>query len=343
MRALVKTCTKPGLTMQDIPEPSMGPDDVKIKINKTAICGTDLHIYRSDPWPLNDMPLPLNTGHEFVGEIIEVGPHVTNFKIGDRVSGEGHIVCEFCRNCRAGRKHMCLKTLGVGVTRPGAFAEFLVIPASNAYHIPDNISDDLASILDPLGNAVHTALAFDIISENVLITGAGPIGIMGGIIANFVGARSVVITDVNDERLALAKSMGLENTVNPNKTNLKDVMDNLNMEEGFDVGFEMSGNGTAMNDMIDALNNNGKISLLGISAENYSLDWNKIVLKGLTIKGIYGRLMYETWHKMVGLLQRGLPVAPIITDTFPAADFEKGFTKMQKGQCGKVILDWMVL
>lgn len=340
MKTLSKLHAKPGIWMTDAPLPECGHNDVVIKIRKTAICGTDMHIYQWDDWAQNTIPVPMTVGHEFVGEIVEIGPEVTGFKIGDRVSGEGHITCGHCRNCRAGRRHLCRSTQGVGVNRSGAFAEYLVIPGSNAFKIPDTISDDLAAIFDPFGNAVHTALSFDLIGEDVLITGAGPIGAMAAAIAKHVGARNVVITDVNDFRLDLAKKMGATRTVNVSRESLTDVMADLGMHEGFDVGLEMSGNDMAFRSMLTSMNHGGKIAMLGIPGKDTLIDWNQVIFKGLVIKGIYGREMYETWYKMVAMLQSGLDISPIITHHFSVTDFQQGFDTMGSGQSGKVILDW---
>ncbi|PYF79236.1 L-threonine 3-dehydrogenase [Marinomonas alcarazii] len=340
MKTLAKLHAEKGIWMTDVPRPECGHNDVVIKISKTAICGTDMHIYQWDDWAQNTIPVPMTVGHEFVGVITEIGPEVSGFKIGDRVSGEGHITCGHCRNCRAGRRHLCRRTLGVGVNRTGAFAEYLVIPASNAFKIPDNISDDMAAIFDPFGNATHTALSFDLIGEDVLITGAGPIGAMAAAIAKHVGARNVVITDVNDFRLDLAKKMGATRTVNASRESLKDVMSEIDMHEGFDVGLEMSGNDTAFRSMLECMNHGGKIAMLGIPGKDTLIDWNQVIFKGLIIKGIYGREMYETWYKMVAMLQSGLDISPIITHRFDIDDFQQGFGTMESGKSGKVILDW---
>ncbi|MGR0279444.1 L-threonine 3-dehydrogenase [Marinomonas dokdonensis] len=340
MKTLAKTHSQPGIWMTEAEAPECGHNDVVIKIRKTAICGTDMHIYHWDDWAQKTIPVPMAVGHEFVGEIAQIGPEVSGFEIGDRVSGEGHITCGHCRNCRAGRRHLCRETIGVGVNRSGAFSEYLVIPASNAFKIPDDVSDDMAAIFDPFGNAAHTALSFDLIGEDVLITGAGPIGAMAAAIAKHVGARNVVITDVNDYRLALAKSMGATRTVNVQTESLKDVMTELNMHEGFDVGLEMSGNAMAFESMLENMNHGGKIAMLGIPSKDTSIDWNQVIFKGLIIKGIYGREMYETWYKMVAMLQSGLDISPIITHHFSVDDFQQGFDTMASGQSGKVILDW---
>jgi threonine 3-dehydrogenase len=340
MRSLMKKERKIGLTMEEVPVPEIGPNDLLIKIKKTAICGTDLHIYNWDAWAQKTVPVPMVTGHEFVGTVAAMGSAVTDYKIGDRVSGEGHITCGHCRNCRAGTQHLCRNTVGVGVTRQGCFAEYLSLPAGNAYKVPANISDDVAAMFDPYGNAVHTALSFDLVGEDVLITGAGPIGIMAVAICKHVGARHVVITDINEYRLDLARKMGATVAVNPNQKDLKTVMKDLDMHEGFDVGLEMSGNAHAFRSMIDAMNHGGKISLLGIFSGEVAIDWSQVIFKGLRIKGIYGREMFETWYKMTAMLQSGLDVAPVITHRFDVKDYEKGFAVMQEGLSGKVILNW---
>ncbi len=340
MKSLVKAKAEKGIWLQDTPEPEVGHNDLLIKIRKTAICGTDMHIYNWDEWSQKTIPVPMVVGHEYVGEVVGMGQEVKGFEVGDRVSGEGHITCGHCRNCRAGRVHLCRNTEGVGVNRPGAFAEYLVIPAFNAFKIPDNISDDLASIFDPFGNAVHTALSFDLVGEDVLITGAGPIGIMAAAVAKHVGARHVVVTDINPYRLELAKKMGATRAVDVSKDDLKDVMNELGMTEGFDVGLEMSGVPVAFRDMLNKMNHGGKIAMLGIPPQDVAIDWNQVIFKGLVIKGIYGREMFETWYKMASLLQSGLDLSPIITHTFSIDDFQKGFDTMGSGHSGKVILDW---
>ena len=340
MKSLVKAKAEKGIWLQDTPKPEVGHNDLLIKIRKTAICGTDMHIYNWDEWSQNTIPVPMVVGHEYVGEVVGMGQEVKGFNVGDRVSGEGHITCGHCRNCRAGRVHLCRNTEGVGVNRPGAFAEYLVIPAFNAFKIPDNISDDLASIFDPFGNAVHTALSFDLVGEDVLITGAGPIGIMAAAVAKHVGARHVVVTDINPYRLELAKKMGATRAVDVSKEYLKDVMNELGMTEGFDVGLEMSGVPVAFRDMLNKMNHGGKIAMLGIPPQDVAIDWNQVIFKGLVIKGIYGREMFETWYKMASLLQSGLDLSPIITHTFSVDDFQKGFDTMGSGHSGKVILDW---
>jgi len=340
MKALAKLQAAPGLSMTDVPMPEVGHNDLLIKIRKTAICGTDIHIWNWDDWAQKTIPVPMHVGHEYVGVVAGMGSEVQGFKIGQRVSGEGHITCGYCRNCRAGRRHLCRNTTGVGVNREGSFAEYLVIPAFNAFPIPDDISDDLASIFDPFGNAVHTALSFNLVGEDVLITGAGPIGIMAVAIARHVGARHVVITDVNDYRLELAQKMGATRAVNVARQDLKAVMQELHMTEGFDVGLEMSGNPQAFRQMLEVMNHGGKLALLGIPPANTAIDWNQVIFKGLEIKGIYGREMFETWYKMVALIQSGLDISPIITHHFKVDDFEQGFAAMLSGQSGKVILDW---
>ncbi|HHR6039041.1 TPA: L-threonine 3-dehydrogenase [Providencia alcalifaciens] len=340
MKALSKLKAEPGIWMTDVPKPELGHNDVMIKIRKTAICGTDVHIYNWDEWSQKTIPVPMVVGHEYIGEIVEIGQEVKGFKIGDRVSGEGHITCGHCRNCRGGRTHLCRNTIGVGVNRPGCFAEYLVIPAFNAFKIPDNIPDEIASIFDPFGNAVHTALSFDLVGEDVLVSGAGPIGIMAAAVCRHVGARHVVITDVNDYRLELAKKMGVTRAVNVGRENLKDVMNELGMKEGFDVALEVSGAPAAFQTMLDTMNHGGRIALLGIPPASMATDWSQVIFKGLFIKGIYGREMFETWYKMATLVQSGLDLSPIITHEFSIDDFQKGFDVMRSGQSGKVILNW---
>ena len=341
MKALVKAERAEGITIvRDAPIPEPGVHDVRIKIRKTAICGTDVHIYNWDAWSQKTIPVPMIVGHEYVGVVDAVGAEITAFKPGDRVSGEGHITCGFCRNCRAGRRHLCRHTVGVGVNRAGAFAEYLVIPAVNVYKIPDDISDDVASILDPFGNATHTALSFDLVGEDVLITGAGPIGCMAAAIARHVGARFIVVTDVNDYRLELARRMGATRTVNVAREDLREVMERLGMKEGFDVGLEMSGNGPALRQLLEAMNHGGRVALLGIPAGEVAIDWSHVIFKGLQLKGIYGREMFETWYKMIAMLQGGLDLSAIITHRFPISQFQAGFDVMRSGRSGKVVLDW---
>lgn len=340
MKALAKLKAEPGIWMTETAVPEIGHNDVLIKIRKTAICGTDMHIYQWDEWSQATVPVPMVTGHEYAGEIVALGSEVRGYEIGDRVSGEGHITCGHCRNCRAGRRHLCRNTEGVGVNRPGAFAEYLALPAYNLFKLPDEISDDLAAIFDPFGNAVHTALAFDVVGEDVLITGAGPIGIMAAAVIRHIGARHVVITDVNDYRLALAERMGATRTVNVSRESLQEVMAELDMHEGFDVVLEMSGVPSAVEQMLDVINHGGKIAMLGIPPGEMAIDWTKVIFKGLTIKGIYGREMFETWYKMASLIQSGLDLSPIITHRLDVADFQQGFEIMGSGQSGKVVLDW---
>ncbi|MEO9274931.1 L-threonine 3-dehydrogenase [Marinomonas sp. 5E14-1] len=340
MKTLTKLHAERGIWMIQSDHPKCSRHEVIIKIRKTAICGTDMHIYQWNDWAQNTIPTPMIIGHEFIGEIVQVGSDVTELKIGDRVSGEGHITCNQCRNCRTGHQHLCRKTIGVGVNRNGAFAEYLVIPANNTIKIPSNISDDIAAILDPLGNAAHAALSFDLIGKDILITGAGSIGIMAAAIAKHVGARHVVITDINDFRLELAKKMGVTRAVNVTKEPLNSVMNELDINEGFDVGLEMSGSSNAFHSMLEGINHGGKIALLGILETNTTIDWNQVIFKGLTIKGIYGREMYETWYKMISMLQTGLDISQVITHHFKIDDFQEAFDTIISGQSGKVILDW---
>jgi threonine 3-dehydrogenase len=340
MRALAKMERSVGLTMVDVPVPEIGPNDLRIRIHKTAICGTDLHIYDWDPWAQRTIPVPMVVGHEFMGVVEAVGTHVRGFAVGDRVSGEGHLTCGYCRNCRAGRRHLCRNTEGVGVNRQGAFAEYLVIPAFNAFKLPDAISDDIASFLDPLGNAVHTALSFDLVGEDVLITGAGPIGCMAVAVCRHVGARRIVVTDLNPYRRQLAERMGATLAVDPRERSLRDVMGQIGMYEGYDVGLEMSGSGVALAQMLEVMNHGGRVALLGIPPEGTAVNWDHVIFKGLVIKGIYGREMFETWYKMAAMLQSGLDVSPVLTHAFPAEAYEQGFERMHSGASGKVVLDW---
>ncbi len=340
MKALVKAEAKPGLWLQDVPAPSIGINDVLIRVHKTGICGTDLHIYKWDAWAQKTIPVPMVVGHEFVGEIMEAGSNVNDFQRGDIVSAEGHVVCGRCRNCLAGRRHLCADTKGIGVNRPGAFAELISVPMTNVWHHRPDIDRDVASIFDPFGNAVHTALSFNVLGEDVLITGAGPIGIMAAAIVKHAGARFIVVTDVNDYRLALAKTMGATVALNVKTGSLRDVQQQLGMKEGFDVGLEMSGSPAAFRDMIENMAHGGKIAMLGIPSEQIAIDWNKVVFNMLTIKGIYGREMYETWYKMSVMLESGLDIKPVITHRFHYTEYEKGFAAMLSGQSGKVILDW---
>ncbi len=342
MRGLEKSRPETGIWMvENQPIPEIGPNDVLIKIVKSAICGTDLHIYNWDKWSQKTVPTPMIVGHEYVGRVVRVGSEVEHLSEGQRVSGEGHIVCGHCRNCRAGKRHLCRNEKGVGVHRQGSFAEYLSLPARNVFEVPDDISDDMAAIFDPLGNAVHTALSFDLVGEDVLITGAGPIGLMAIPLCKHAGARHVVVTEINPYRLALAKKMGATRVVHAVTGNLKTVMDDLGMTEGFDVGLEMSGVESAFQQMIETMNNGGKISLLGIPpGGSMDIDWNQVIFKGLVIKGIYGREMFETWYKMASMLQSGLDISGVITHTYPIEDFQKGFDAMLSGDCGKVILEW---
>jgi threonine 3-dehydrogenase len=339
MKSLVKARSEPGLWLNETPVPEFGAQDVLIGIKKVALCGTDLHIYNWDPWAQKTIPVPMVVGHEYVGVVEAIGRDVRGVRVGARVSGEGHIVCGYCRNCRAGRGHLCRNAIGVGVNRPGAFAEFLVIPASNIYPIPDSVTDEVAAILDPLGNAVHTALAFDLVGEDVLITGAGPIGLMAIAVCRHVGARHIVVTDVNDYRLSIAKRMGATEAVRADREPLRAVMQRIGMTEGFDVGLEMSGKPPALRDMIATMNHGGKLALLGILAEEAAIDWNDIIFKALTLKGIYGREMYETWYKMLAMLQSGLDVRPVITHRLGFSEFDAGFAALNAGSACKVVLD----
>ena len=340
MKALVKAKAEVGIWMDDVPMPEVGPNDVLIKVGKTAICGTDIHIYKWDEWAQHTIPVPMHVGHEFSGTVVEVGSEVKGVSVGQRVSAEGHITCGYCRNCRAGRRHLCRNTIGVGVNRAGAFAEYISVPAVNIYPLPDSVSDELGAILDPFGNATHTALSFDMVGEDVLITGAGPIGIMAVAIARHVGARNVVITDVNEYRLSLAKKMGATVAVNVLNQDLKMVMKDLKMTEGFDVGLEMSGVPTAMAGMLDTVNYGAKVALLGLLPEGTGINWNNVIFKGLEIHGIYGRKMFETWYKMITMLESGLDISPIITHRLSVDHYKEGFETMLSGNSGKVILDW---
>ena len=340
MRALVKAKPERGIWLEDVAKPEIGHNDVLIKVRRTAICGTDIHIYQWDDWASKTIPVPLAVGHEFSGEVVACGVEVKGFNVGDRVSAEGHVTCGVCRNCRAGRRHLCMNTIGIGVNRAGAFADFISVPAFNVFKLSDSISDDMAAILDPFGNATHTALSFDLVGEDVLITGAGPIGIMAVAIAKFAGARHVVITDINDYRLGLANDMGATVALNVTNGSLDATMADLGMEEGFDVGLEMSGNPSAFRDMLRTMHHGGKIALLGIPPGEMTIDWNQVIFKGLELKGIYGREMFETWYKMSSMLQSGLNIDPIITHRFPLENYEEAFQLMESGQSGKIILDW---
>ena len=340
MKALVKATAGPGLEMMDVPMPEVGPMDVLIKITKTSICGTDVHIWKWDAWAQRTIPVPMHVGHEFSGVVEAVGSGVTDIVPGELVSGEGHIVCGRCRNCLAGRRHLCPNTLGVGVNRPGAFAEYLSIPYRNVYKVDPAIPEDVISCFDPLGNAVHTALSWDLVAEDVLITGAGPIGCMAAAVCRFAGARHVVVTDVNPWRLELAAKLGATRTVNVAEESLGDAMKSLGMREGFDVGLEMSGHPSGLTDILNHTSNGAKVSLLGIFPDKVAIDWDKVIFKGLILKGIYGREMFETWYKMSSMIRAGLDISPVITHRFPVADFKLGFETMMSGQSGKVVLDW---
>jgi threonine 3-dehydrogenase len=340
MKALVKKQAGEGLWLEDVPAPKVGINDVLIKVKRTAICGTDLHIYNWDAWAEKTIPVPMVVGHEFVGEIVEVGSNVIDFHPGQIVSGEGHVVCGRCRNCMAGRRHLCARTSGIGVDRPGAFAEYLALPMSNVWeHLP-GIDLDVAAMFDPLGNAVHTALQWDLLGEDVLITGAGPIGVMAAAVCRHAGARHVVITDINPQRLELALKMGASRAVNVAKENLADVQRELGMEEGFDVGLEMSGNPSAFKDLLGSMCHGGKVSMLGIPSEEVAIDWNVVIFNMLTLKGIYGREMYETWYKMSVMVESGLDVSPVITHRLHYTEFQQGFDAMRAGDASKVILNW---
>ena len=340
MKALVKHSPKVGIWMEEVPNPKCGPADVKIQITHTAICGTDKHIFDWDEWAQKNLKLPLVVGHEFCGVVKEIGSQVTHYKEGDRVSGEGHLTCGNCRNCRAGKKHLCPETKGIGVHCNGAFAEYLVIPESNVWPLHNEIPSEIASFFDPLGNAVHTALAFNLTGEDVLICGAGPIGMMATAICKFSGARNIVISDVNDYRLNIAKDLGATRTINPRKKNIKDIFNELNISRGFDVGLEMSGNSEAFNEMISLMYNGGSIALLGLLPESTKVNWNEIIFKGLNLKGIYGREMYDTWYKMTQMIRSGLSISKVLTHRFKIDDFEKAFEVIKDGNCGKVVLEW---
>lgn len=340
MKALVKSQASKGIWLEDVARPEPGHNDVLIKVHKTAICGTDIHIFNWDEWAKQTVPVPLTIGHEFVGEIVSLGSEVEGLEVGQRVSGEGHVTCGRCRNCRAGRRHLCPNTQGIGVNRNGAFAQYLALPAVNVYPLPDALPSEIAAFLDPLGNATHTALSFNLVGEDVLITGAGPIGCMAAAIARHVGARKVVVTDINDYRLGLAAKLGATRTINANETSLIEAMRDEGLKEGFDVALEMSGSPKALQDLLPAMVHGGKIALLGIPPSATAVDWNQIIFKGLEIKGIYGREMFETWYKMVAMLQSGLDVSSILTHQLPYSQYEQAFQVMSSGQSGKVVLDW---
>jgi len=340
MKALVKSRSERGLWLEDVPEPEFGINDVKVRVLQTGICGTDLHIYEWDDWAKSTIPVPMVIGHEFVGEIVAVGSNVTDFHPGELISGEGHVTCGRCRNCLAGRRHLCAHTQGVGVNRPGAFAEYIVLPMSNIWRHDPKIKLDIAAIFDPFGNAVHTALSFPVLGEDVIITGAGPIGIMAAAVVKHAGARHVVITDINTYRLALAEKVGVTLAINPQNMPLKEVQKKLGMQEGFDVGLEMSGNAAAFREMLQNMSHGAKIAMLGIPAKEMAIDWTQVIFSMLTIKGIYGREMFETWYKMTIMLESGLDISPVITHHLSYKEYEKGFEAMRSGNCGKVILDW---
>ncbi|HEY4831385.1 MAG TPA: L-threonine 3-dehydrogenase [Waddliaceae bacterium] len=341
MRSIVKKYSKPGLWMEDSPIPKLEDNEVLIKIRKTSICGTDLNIDKWGPWAQKNVPVPLIIGHEFVGEIAEVGKNVKNLQIGERVSGEGHITCGYCPNCRKGLKHICMNVRGVGYHRTGCFAEYFTLPAENVFSLPAFIDDDIAAIFDPYGNAVHTALSYNLIGEDILITGAGPIGIMSAAIAQKAGARRVVITDINNYRLALAKKMGISYAVNVNSTSIEDIMREAGIQDGFTVGLEMSGNPQALATLLEKAQHGAHIALLGILPPQTQIDWDLVIFKMLVLKGIYGREIFGTWFKMINLLDSGLNLHPLVTHQYPAEDFEKGFEAMRSGNCGKVILNWV--
>ena len=340
MKALVKRNSTVGLWLEDVPEPEMGINDVLIKVKRTAICGTDMHIYNWDSWAQETIPVPMVVGHEFVGEIVDVGSNVNDFRPGQIVSGEGHVVCGRCRNCLAGRRHLCAHTSGIGVDRPGAFAEYLVLPMSNVWEHRPDIDLDVAALFDPLGNAVHTALQYDLLGEDVLITGAGPIGAMAAAVCRHAGARNVVITDINPQRLELAKKLGATCTVDVRTEKLADVQRSLGMSEGFDVGLEMSGNPAGFRDLLSSMCHGGKVAMLGIPAEEVAIDWSLVIFNMLTLKGIYGREMYETWYKMSVMIESGLDISSVITHRMDYTDFQKGFDAMNAGEASKVILNW---
>ena len=340
MKALVKSKREPGLWLEDVPEPTIGINDVLIRVRRAGICGTDLHIYNWDEWAQRTIPVPMVIGHEFVGEIVDTGTNVSDFHRGDIVTGEGHVVCGRCRNCLAGRRHLCAHTMGVGVNRPGAFADYIALPMTNIWHHKDNIDLDIAAIYDPFGNAVHTALSFPVLAEDVLITGAGPIGIMAAAVVRHSGARYVVITDVNPYRLELARKMGVTRAVNTSETPLPQVQKELGMQEGFDVGLEMSGHASAFREMLANMSHGAKIAMLGIPTKEMAIDWNLVVFNMLTIKGIYGREMYETWYKMAVMLESGVDIRPVITHRYGYKDFEQAFATVRSGCSGKVILEW---
>jgi threonine 3-dehydrogenase len=343
MKALVKAKPEAGLSYQDVPVPEIGRGDVLIKVLRTGICGTDLHIYAWDAWAQANVPVPLVIGHEFVGQIVELGSDVEELEVGDLVSGEGHLVCGRCRNCIAGRRVQCARTKGIGVGHPGAFAEYIALPATNVWRHMEGIDLDVAAIFDPFGNAVHTALSFPVLGEDVLVTGAGPIGIMAAIVARHAGARYVVITDVSEYRLELARSVGLTLALDVSRSRVAGAMTQLGMREGFDVGFEMSGHGSALQEMLSNMAHGGKIAMLGLPTEDFGIDWSRLVTNMITVKGIYGRQMFETWYWMSVLVNSGVDISPVITHRYAATDYEEGFEAMRTGRCGKVVLTWSEL
>lgn len=340
MRALVKSRAEPGIWMEDVPQPGIGPNDLLIRVHYTSICGTDLHIVEWDAWAQRTIKVPLVVGHEFMGQIAEVGSEVSGFEVGQRVAVEGHVTCGYCRNCRAGRRHLCRNTKGIGVNRDGAFADFICVPASNAYVLPPGMPDEIGSCLDPLGNAVHSTLSFEVAGEDVLITGAGPIGVMSAAVSKMVGARYIVVTDSNHYRLNLARRMGATLAVDYRDTGLDAVMKELGMREGFDIGLEMSGSPEALRSMLKYMNHGGRVALLGIPNQQIAIDWDQVIFRGLTLKGIYGREMFETWYRMGTMLQSGLDITPVITHRFAAKEFQQAFEVVKSGQCGKVVMDW---
>ncbi|HIA79171.1 MAG TPA: L-threonine 3-dehydrogenase [Candidatus Marinimicrobia bacterium] len=340
MKALVKKLPERGIWLENVPEPKVGTNDVCIRITHTAICGSDLHIYDWDEWAQRTLDLPLVTGHEFCGIVEEIGPGVTHYKPGTRVSGEGHITCGYCRNCRAGKRHLCQKTIGIGIQRAGCFAEYLVLPETNVWPIHKDIPSEIAAFFDPFGNAAHTALSYEMVGEDVLITGAGPIGIMAVAICSFVGARNIVITDINDFRLELARKMGATKTINVKNERIGNVYSELNMTSGFDVGLEMSGNPDAFRDMLENMYHGGRIALLGLLPKSTQINWDDIIFKGLHVKGIYGREMFETWYKITQMLRSGLDISGVLTHRFPIDDYKNAFEIMESGNCGKVVLEW---
>ncbi len=340
MKAICKSKPEPGLWLNDVPKPDVGTNDVLIKITKTAICGTDLHIYHWNEWSQSTIKPPLVIGHEFVGIVEDTGPGVTHYNAGDVVSGEGHITCGYCRNCRAGQRHLCNETIGIGIHRDGSFAEYMTLPEGNVWPVHEDIDTDIASFFDPLGNAVHSVLSFEMVAEDVLITGAGPIGCMATAICKKIGARNVVVTDINDFRLNLAQKMGADRIINVTEENIEDSFPELKIDNGFDIGLEMSGNQNALQDMIRTMYHGGKIAVLGIFPEDTTINWDEIIFKGLHIKGIYGREMFETWYKMTQMLRSGLDISGVLTHRFPVDEFQKGFDIMESGNCGKVVLEW---